>query len=92
VSQSADDVEDEGQHRAQKQRSCEWEIENCVLPAIEDIARQTAEGKTGAPDEQEDSSQYKQQHAKKDKDFAELCHANIVLCSAGLGSRNSSRL
>jgi hypothetical protein len=48
VSKPGYDVEDEGEDSAEEQRSREWEIEGCVLPAIEYIARQTAEGKISA--------------------------------------------
>jgi hypothetical protein len=74
VSEPAYDVEDEGQDSAEEQRSREWEIKGCVLPAIEYIARQTAEGKASSSEKQEDSSQYKQHHTKKRQDFAEFCH------------------
>lgn len=74
MSKPAYDVEDDGQDSAEQQRSREGEIEGCVLPAIEDIARQTAEGKIGASQQQEDSSQYKQYHSEKRQDFAKFRH------------------
>lgn len=74
ASESADYVEHECENYAEQNRSSEWEIERRVLAAIENIARQAANGQVGAAEQDEGKAGDHQNNAKNDEDFPEVAH------------------
>jgi len=72
--ESADDVEDEGEHDTEKKRGGNRKIEGRVLSAIENIPRQTTDRQACAAEKQEDYPQDKQNNAEESEKFSEFRH------------------
>ena len=64
--QSADYVQQHRKHDTQNDRRGEREIESRSFSPIKDVSGQTSQGQAGAPQDQEEQSEYKQNEAEED--------------------------
>jgi hypothetical protein len=71
-------VECQRESGTEKERGCEWEIEGCVLAAIENVSGQTTNGQACASQEENNRSQHQQDQAEEGEDFAKLLHHTTV--------------
>lgn len=67
-------IKDEAEHHAQQDGGREREVEGCVLAAIDDVARQPAQGQVSAAKNQEQDSGQDQRAAEDDEKFTEIRH------------------
>src|SRR6185437_12675264 len=75
VPESADQVKYQGQHHAEHNRRGQWKVKGGVLPAIENVSRQSTERKVGPPQQHKQQSSRGDHEAENNQYLANVCHA-----------------
>ena len=74
VPEFSDHIQHQGKYYAQKDAGRQRKIESGVFSMVNDIAGQSSDRQIGAPQQNEDESQYHQNHAEENQYFSETSH------------------
>ena len=72
--QSANYIQQHGEHNAEENGRGQREVERSVLAAVDDVAGKAADGKVGAAEEHEYKSHHQKHRTDDKQEFAEFCH------------------
>src|SRR5690348_1355402 len=75
VPESADQVKHQGQHHAEHNRRGQWKVKGGVLPAMENVSRQSTERKVGPAQQHKQQTSRGDHEAENNQYFANVCHA-----------------
>ncbi len=72
---SSNHVEQNRKHHTDENRGREWKIEDSILAAIHNVAREPAKRKVGSADENEHHPNDDDSPAEEHQQFAQICHS-----------------